>query len=54
MVEIKIEKMQISDFEVIAENLEKDFDDFWTANSLKEELENKNRFRFTLYSSKAK
>ncbi len=53
-MEIKITKMQLSDLDKIQENLEKDFDDFWNTNILKEELENKNRIRLTLHNSKAK
>ncbi len=53
-MKLEITKMQLSDFEQIKENLTKDFDDFWSTNTLKEELENKNRTRFTLHSSKAK
>ncbi len=53
-MDIEITNMKLSDFEQISENLIKDFDDFWTPNSLKEELENKNRVRFTLHSSKTK
>lgn len=53
-MELEISKMQLSDFEQIAQNLQKDFDDFWTPNALKEELENKNRIRFLLHSSKTK
>lgn len=36
---IKIEKMTMNDFEKIKENLQSDFDEFWTANILKSELE---------------
>lgn len=53
-MELEISKMQLSDFEQITQNLQKDFDDFWTPNALKEELENKNRIRFLLHSSKTK
>ena len=53
-MEIEITKMQLSDLEKIKENLEKDFDNFWTIRTLQEELENKNRIRFLLHSSKTK
>lgn len=50
----EITKMDLSDYEKIKDNLQKDFDDFWTKESLKQELENKNRTRLTLHSSKRK
>ena len=53
-MELEVAKMQLSDLEEIQENLIKDFDDFWSTKVLREELENKNRLRFLLYSSKAK
>lgn len=53
-MEIEMTKMQLSDLEQIKVNLVEDFDDFWTQETLQEELENKNRFRFLLHSSKAK
>lgn len=37
-MDFKIEKMTISDLEKIKDVLEKDFDDFWKVNTLKEEL----------------
>lgn len=37
-MDFKIEKMTISDLEQIKDVLEKDFDDFWKVNTLKEEL----------------
>lgn len=37
-MDLKIEKMTISDLEEIKDVLEKDFDDFWKVNTLKEEL----------------
>ena len=37
-MDFKIEKMTISDLEEIKDVLEKDFDDFWKVNTLKEEL----------------
>lgn len=52
-MELEIAKMQLSDLEEIKENLIKDFDDFWSVKTLQEELENKNRVGFLLYSSKA-
>lgn len=51
-MEVEITKMQLSDLEQIKEKLTKDFDDFWTASTLQEEVENKNRIRFLLHSSK--
>lgn len=51
---LEIKKMQLSDFEQIENNLQEDFDDFWTPLTLKQELENKNRFEFLLHSSKTK
>lgn len=53
-MELEITKMTLADFEQIETNLIQDFDDFWNPESLKEELENKNRIRFSLHSSKAK
>lgn len=38
---IEIKKMEIEDYEQIAENLQKEFDSFWTPSILKSELENK-------------
>ena len=40
---LEIKKMEFADYEQIEENLCKDFDDFWTKESLKQELENKNK-----------
>ena len=37
---IKIENMTLEDYEKIKDNLQKDFDDFWTHTILKSELEN--------------
>lgn len=51
-MELEIDKMSLADFEQIQEKLQTDFDDFWTPFTLKEELENKNRFRLSLHSSK--
>ncbi|MCI9246839.1 MAG: hypothetical protein HFJ30_06965 [Clostridia bacterium] len=53
-MKLEITKMQLSDLEQIKDNLLRDFDDFWTVRTLQEELENKNRFRFLLHSSKTK
>lgn len=53
-MEVEITKMQLSDFEQIKDNLQNEFDDFWTPSILKQELENKNRIGFLLHSSKAK
>ena len=39
---IKIEKMVLEDFEKIKENLQKEFDDFWTPSILESELRNEN------------
>ena len=39
---INISTMQIKDLDLIANNLESDFDDFWNYNILKGELENIN------------
>ena len=53
-MELEINKMSLADFEQIQEKLQTDFDDFWTQFNLKEELENKNRLRLSLHSSKAR
>ena len=39
---IKIEKMTLEHFDLIKENLQNEFDDFWTPNVLKSELESIN------------
>ena len=39
---IKIENMTLEDFEKIKDNLQTDFDDFWTPSILKSELESEN------------
>lgn len=39
---IKIEKMNLSDFDEIKDSLQIDFDEFWNASILKSELENEN------------
>lgn len=36
---IEIKEMQLADYELIKNNLQTDFDDFWTASILKSELE---------------
>ena len=36
---VKIEEMTLSDFEIIKNNLQSDFDEFWTPSILKSELE---------------
>lgn len=41
-MDIKIEKMAITDLTNIKDNLENDFDDFWNYNVLKEEIESSN------------
>ena len=37
-----IEKMTLADFDLIKENLQTEFDNFWTPGVLKSELENEN------------
>ncbi len=39
---IKVENMTLEDFENIKENLQNDFDEFWTPNILKSELQSEN------------
>lgn len=39
---IKIREMKLEDFEKIKDNLQTDFDEFWTPSILKSELESKN------------
>ena len=51
---LEIVKMELSDFEKIKDDLQEEFDDFWTAEALRQELENKNRIGFTLYNGKGK
>lgn len=53
-MKLEITKMQLSDFEQIKDNLIQDFDDFWSESTLKQELENKNRIRLILHSSKTR
>ena len=42
----KINNMNLNDLESICSNLEKDFDDFWNYNILKNELQNPNSIYF--------
>lgn len=42
MEDIKIEKMDLKHYERIKDVLQEDFDDFWTPELLKEEIENEN------------
>ena len=42
MENLEITSMTVSDLDLIAENLENDFDDFWNYNVFKSELENEN------------
>ncbi len=42
-MKLEINKMQLSDLEQISDKLQQEFDDFWTPNILKQELENKNK-----------
>ena len=39
---IEIKKMTLEDYEKIKDNLQKDFDDFWTPTILESELKNEN------------
>lgn len=41
-MQIKINKMNLNDLDLISENLTSDFDDFWNYNILKQELLNEN------------
>lgn len=41
-MDIKIEKMTITDLNTLKDNLQNDFDDFWSYNVLKEEIESNN------------
>lgn len=41
-MDIKIEEMTINDLNIIKDNLENDFDNFWNYNILKEEIESDN------------
>ena len=51
-MDFKIEKMTISDLEEIKDVLEKDFDDFWKVNTLKEELSSNYSYFITIKLSK--
>lgn len=51
-MDFKIEKMTISDLEEIKDVLEKDFDDFWEVNTLKEELLSNYSYFITIKLSK--
>lgn len=51
-MDFKIEKMTISDLEEIKDVLEKDFDDFWKVNTLKEELLSNYSYFITIKLSK--
>lgn len=51
-MDFKIEKMTISDLEEIKDVLEKDFDDFWKDNTLKEELLSNYSYFITIKLSK--
>ena len=42
-MKLEIDKMELSDLEQISDKLQQEFDDFWTPNILKQELENKNK-----------
>ena len=47
-MEIQINNMNLNDLESICSNLEKDFDDFWNYNILKNELQNPNSIYFVV------
>lgn len=51
-MDFKIEKMTISDLEEIKDVLEKDFNDFWKVNTLKEELLSNYSYFITIKLSK--
>lgn len=40
-MQLEITKMELYDLEQISDRLKEDFDDFWTVNTLKQEIENK-------------
>lgn len=44
MNNVQISKMTLDDYEKIKHVIASDFDDFWNANTLKEDLENENSF----------
>ena len=43
-MKINIEKMTLKDLELIKDNLQQDFDDFWNYNILNKELQNENSY----------
>ena len=47
-MEIQINNMNLNDLESICSNLEKDFDDFWNYNILKNEIQNPNSIYFVV------
>ncbi len=51
MLNIEISQMKISDLETIKNNLQKDFDNFWNYEILKEEIVNTNSSYFVAKSS---
>ena len=46
-----ISNMSLADLDIISQNLETDFDDFWNVNVLKSELESQNSCYFTIKSA---
>ena len=49
---IEIHTMTLQDLNIIKENLQADFDDFWNFEILKEEIDNNNsKYLFLLYNS---
>ena len=46
-----ISNMSLADLDIISQNLETDFDDFWNVNVLKSELESQNSCYFTIKST---
>ena len=44
MMDIKISKMELTDFENIKDQLETDFDEFWSSNNLLSEIENQRSY----------
>lgn len=48
MDSIIVEKMNLADLDKISENLETDFDNFWSSSILQSEIENKNSSYFVL------
>ncbi len=49
---LQITKMQIKDFEIIKDCLQKDFDDFWSPSLLKKELENNQKLNSHYFIAK--